>query len=747
MSVLGKLLKYLPQSVFSHSPDPVIAIRIRASNSLSWSINSKVLTVTANSQIYNYSLVDKTVSELASELSGSGITIEYLNMDQADRGAICLLDGSGDQDKTNGDHLLAYQNLAWALFGAYAEELVGAKIQAAEAIKQMVIPTSEVEWLDLWGKIYGVPRRNGETDSVFAPRIPIEVFRQRVNPRAIELAIRDLTGKDVRIEEPWENIARWDESILDGPDKFYDGEFIGYHLIQPVSQDYVNWDEIMPIVHRNRPTGVLVLHPTTKYLFDVDAIGHEVLFGRVSTKCAETPYEDKLLWDYSEFGDTAIPNRSSRNIKDKINYSQSIWDDGNYSFVLFNIRDFRVFYSALTYMRQTWETEKTWKTANATWKNFNEVGPTSIESPLTNVYKSNIYVSGYEVSFRVESKLCAETSYVSAISSGVSSLITSESAYTGEILSSSLFSTKYTETQYSGNSISSLHDRQELRVTTLAGFPHEIDIYKPTGATKAVVFLHGGGGQNHAVAYQLGLNSANANPSVSTVNWSWLQANKTIMIFPQGQTASGNAYTWSNRVMTSGQDDVAFLQALAAYIKTTFPFIVEVDIAGHSNGGMMVNRMWYESPGTFRSHVSFSGPASKYYYDNVVTPSVFKPYFSVIGELDNILRVTNNWDATLWTQNPAFNTPSTIETRWHGEWRNYVAKMGAAIAVTPVDGDKVVVGSIETWTNAGGKYKLKHVLNGGHSIASADPNGAPSLQVAMGVNLIDLMTEFIDAQQ
>ena len=378
-SLINKLIKYLPRSVFSQSPDPAIAMRIRASASLTWEVGAKTLTVVANGQNYSYSLTNKTLAELSSELEGSGITIEYLNPDQAGRGAICLIEGSGDQDTSNGDHLLAHRNLVWSLFGAYAEELIESKEQQAEALKQMVIPDSEAEWLDLWGDIYGIPRQTGETDAVFAPRIPVEVFRERVNPRAIELAIRDLTGRDVRIEEPWQRIARWDESITDGPDKFYDGERIGYHLIQPTTRDYVDWNDILPIVHRNRPTGVLVLPPVTNLLFDVDATGHEALFGMSRRICAETPLEDKLLWDYAYFGDRPVLNQPMHHTRQRITFAESAYDDSTWNVEIIVVRNFRVTFMSSTYMRQTWDSGKTWTGANASWRNFNEVEPMRID--------------------------------------------------------------------------------------------------------------------------------------------------------------------------------------------------------------------------------------------------------------------------------------------------------------------------------------------------------------------------------
>ena len=44
----------------------------------------------------------------------------------------------------------------------------------------------------------------------------------------------------------------------------------------------------------------------------------------------------------------------------------------------------------------------------------------------------------------------------------------------------------------------------------------------------------------------------------------------------------GKAYTWSNHVMNSGQDDVAFLRVLADYIRHHH---LKLYLSGHSNYG------------------------------------------------------------------------------------------------------------------------------------------------------------------
>jgi hypothetical protein len=71
--------------------------------------------------------------------------------------------------------------------------------------------------------------------------------------------------------------------------------------------------------------------------------------------------------------------------------------------------------------------------------------------------------------------------------------------------------------------------------------------------------------------------------------------------------------------MTSGQDDVAFLRALAVYIRENHR-TSKLYLSGHSNGGMMVNRMWCETGSKiFDAFVAFDGPASEL-YDPVYDP-------------------------------------------------------------------------------------------------------------------------------
>jgi poly(3-hydroxybutyrate) depolymerase len=127
-------------------------------------------------------------------------------------------------------------------------------------------------------------------------------------------------------------------------------------------------------------------------------------------------------------------------------------------------------------------------------------------------------------------------------------------------------------------------------------------------------------------------------------------------VFPQGQHVVGQplATTWSNYVMSSGEDDVAFLQALVAAIKADgdFSHITKFYLVGHSNGGMMSNRVWCESPNTFDAYGALAGPPSTQLDSggaHPCNPGVFKPYIGIVGDSDTQLQTAGNMGAANWS--------------------------------------------------------------------------------------------------
>lgn len=267
----------------------------------------------------------------------------------------------------------------------------------------------------------------------------------------------------------------------------------------------------------------------------------------------------------------------------------------------------------------------------------------------------------------------------------------------------------------------------ELVTTTVAGYPHQVDVYKTAGATRAIVLLHGGGGNKSAIAYQVGLNADASATTFSTINWTWLDANKVMLVVPQGQHVASepNATTWRNYAMNSGQDDKAFLQALAAKVRSDYG-VANITLMGHSMGGVMTNRMWCESAATFNAYVSLAGPASSA-FNNVATPcapgSAAKPYMGIIGDGDDVMRTSSAWEAATWTLNPILVQASV--NAWDndvviGEFHQQQARTAIVCSGSLASQDHVQSGNVDTWTTCAGKLVLKRVLGAEHGVASID---------------------------
>lgn len=270
-SVLQKLLRYPHSAVFDKSPLSEPVLRIRSEDGLTWEVGDEVLTVVSGGVESLYSLDEHTVGTLAAALESAGLEVSPINPDFAGLSATVLVEGAGSQFASNGDRLGGFKNPLWAQYAAYAKELRAAGFQVVQALRQMIIYQAEGEWLDLWGYLYNTPRLDDEADPDYAERIPREAFRIRVNAYAIEKAVFDATGKHIRIEEPWRLMFRLDESQLSGTHRFYDGKTVGPHLIRPVSQASIDWTDVLPVIHRNRAAGIVVLDPEVRLGSWIDA--------------------------------------------------------------------------------------------------------------------------------------------------------------------------------------------------------------------------------------------------------------------------------------------------------------------------------------------------------------------------------------------------------------------------------------------------------------------------------------------
>lgn len=308
-STLQRLLSYPHPAVFEKGPADELVFRLRHPDEATWSIAEGVMTAKAGALERSYNLANTTVAGMVSALRADGFDVVHVSSRFDGYSALALVEGVGDQTVSNGDHVKAFTSLMWVLFTGYAREVSAAEYQVRQALLQMVIKTAEGEWLDLWGALYSVQRLPGETDVAYRIRIPREAFRIRVNALAIELAILELTGKDVKILEPWTEVFTLDESLLDGPHKMQDEQSIGYFFIQPMSLAAIDWSDVLPIIERNRPAGVLMLPPQVMNASIVIVPDDWMLLTSIERHHTATVWlEDLALLDFAEIEETSVPN-------------------------------------------------------------------------------------------------------------------------------------------------------------------------------------------------------------------------------------------------------------------------------------------------------------------------------------------------------------------------------------------------------------------------------------------------------
>jgi len=308
--VFKRLLAYPHAAVFDKAPDDSLAFRLRHPDGARWKIDDGWMDAWAGDARHTYDLSAGSVAMLVAALGADGFEVLQTNARFNGLSAMVLVDGAGDQGQSNGDHVTAFTSLLWVLFSGYAAELDVIHYQIRQALLQMVLTTADGEWLDLWGELYGVARLQYETDVAYRLRIPAEAFRLRVNALAIEKAILDITGKVVRILEPWTTVFVLDDSELDGDEKTQDSTHVGYFFIQPESGVSIDWSDVLPVIERNRPAGVLMLPPQVRNSawIVVDPVYGASGFSIQRRHVGNATTEDLALLDYMNIEDVSTLN-------------------------------------------------------------------------------------------------------------------------------------------------------------------------------------------------------------------------------------------------------------------------------------------------------------------------------------------------------------------------------------------------------------------------------------------------------
>lgn len=90
-----------------------------------------------------------------------------------------------------------------ALKSAMADRLRAAARDMSAAIAQLHILKAADEFLDQWGVVFGWPRRSGEPDTAYGPRIISSTIRQRPQPRALEAIVQSEAGVRIQVMNLW----------------------------------------------------------------------------------------------------------------------------------------------------------------------------------------------------------------------------------------------------------------------------------------------------------------------------------------------------------------------------------------------------------------------------------------------------------------------------------------------------------------------------------------------------------------
>lgn len=273
--------------------------------------------------------------------------------------------------------------------------------------------------------------------------------------------------------------------------------------------------------------------------------------------------------------------------------------------------------------------------------------------------------------------------------------------------------------------------------------PHKVNFLVPNGPlVRSLIILHGGDGTNVDILRQLRMVAADENGyfADNAVAWWILKGfGGVVVATPQGWTdpltvtskdpsgvASWTNYLMNSRAPAAGWDDVTFLKDLRLYMTSAFG-TAAVALAGHSNGGMMVNRMLIEAPTLFSHFISDSGPLPGYWADKSPTfPN--KPYKCVYSAKDSVLNISNSggFYADTWFQTYATLVPSDDNypnlSTYVGDWST-VAARAAALGISSTSINDAVVSSVvsgteSVWTY--GKLSVTLLSEGEHKIIEKD---------------------------
>ena len=259
------LIRYLPRSL-SADPDLRPALRLQASAAIGYRLRDDRLTLTLDGRAQTFDLVGPTLLELADGLRAAGLRLQWSDPDLIALGAVILADTHGHLAAGEQVELAARTSLIYVLARPVEAEYRRLRTATADAAEQVSMATADGAWLDRHGTLYGIARPAGLDDDTYRRLLLAEILRPRNNARGIELTLRRLLGRDIRVLEPWQDTARWDLSAASGGHPFQDGQRWGHNLLQVSGADPDDLAAATAIVERDRAAGCLLLAPSWRPL-------------------------------------------------------------------------------------------------------------------------------------------------------------------------------------------------------------------------------------------------------------------------------------------------------------------------------------------------------------------------------------------------------------------------------------------------------------------------------------------------
>jgi hypothetical protein len=195
MDHVSQALRGHLHSIFNSDPEPILALRVRHPLGAAWVIDGYELTLTVDDALSTvWDLEAYSLSALASALELAGFEIVYLNTAIGHLSATTLLDGAGNQDLSNGDHLTIFTAPLMILLGALGKVLGEGRAAIPLALSQLILPDATHEWADLFGEIFGIPRRGTFQDN---PYLDVSQRIAQYNPV-------NSTGHELTLRGAWE---------------------------------------------------------------------------------------------------------------------------------------------------------------------------------------------------------------------------------------------------------------------------------------------------------------------------------------------------------------------------------------------------------------------------------------------------------------------------------------------------------------------------------------------------------------